>query len=82
MSKPPDRLQSGVRKEHARELLLVPQHPEHHPRHRDQRVPAVVAGGVSRHRLVCGVHLLHQRHRLHWKGALTWREVARGMSGK
>lgn len=78
---PPDRLQSGVRKEHACELLLVPQHPEHHPWHRHQRVAAVVAGGVSGHRLVCGIHLLHQRHRLHGEGKLTWWKVAWGVSG-
>lgn len=66
-----DSLQPGVCGEHAGKLLLVPPDPEHHPEHRDQRRAAVVDGHLPGHRLGDGLHLLHQRHRDHWKGGCT-----------
>lgn len=67
----PYRLQCGVREEHSSELLLVPRDPEYHDWHREQRIRALVAGCLSGQCLVCGLHLLHQRHRVHGKGLFT-----------
>lgn len=61
-------LRQGVCGEHAGELLLVPPDPEHHPGHRDQRLSAVADDNLPGHRLVCGLHLLHQGHRDHREG--------------
>lgn len=70
----PYRLQCGVWEEHASELLLVPWDPEYLNGHRDQRLHALVAGCLSGQCLVCGLHLLYQRHRVHGKGLFTWQK--------
>ena len=62
------RLRAGVCGQHARQLLLVSADAELDGQHRDQRVPAVVAGVVFGNGLVHSLHLLHKRDRNHRQG--------------